>query len=194
YNALVVGPQSVLKRLFPQGNPQEFKEIPGQANFSASAIGLNQESLPVNIKAGDGSTPPTLNFPHLGSLYEYFLVSLQKALRPFSGLIPPASPPNLSTPNERSAPQIQSQPQPPSSAPTPPASTGSSCADFPDGVKIDLNNGQCGLCIGGKVSSVVSCGNTVDLCANQPNGTITAPNSQKLCCQNKTTISSGPCP
>lgn len=97
YNTLVVGPQSVLKRIFPSGNPQEFKEIPGQANFAASAIGLNQDSQKVNIKAGGGSTPPTLNFPHLGSLYEYFLVGLQKALRPLGGAFGlPVSPPSLS--------------------------------------------------------------------------------------------------
>jgi len=98
YNTLVVGPQSVLKRIFPQGNPQEFKEIPGQANFSASAIGLNQEGLPVNIKAGDGSTPPTLNFPHLGSLYEYFLQGLQKALRPLGFSATPPNNQNTCTP------------------------------------------------------------------------------------------------
>ena len=92
YDALVVGSQSVLKRIFPQGNPKEFKEIPSQANFIASAVGLNQEGAQVNIQTGNGSTQPTIYIPHLGSLYEYFLQGLQKALRPFSGIIPTSTP------------------------------------------------------------------------------------------------------
>ena len=84
YNTLVVGPQSVLKRIFPQGNPKEFKEIPAKAEYVADATGVNQADSKVNLKAGDGSTQPTIYFPHLGSLYEYFLVGLQKALRPLT--------------------------------------------------------------------------------------------------------------
>jgi len=106
YNTLVTGPQSVLNRLFPQG--QQYNEIPAQANFSASAVGLNQEGLPVNMKAGNGSTPPTLNFPHLGSLYEYFLVGLQKALRP-SGFSVPSGNQNVCTPTLPSLPSVDPQ-------------------------------------------------------------------------------------
>ena len=91
YNTLVIGPQSILKRLFPQGNPKEFKEISAKAEYVADATGVNQDDLPVNLKAGDGSTQPTIYFPHLGSLYEYFLVGLQKALRPLTSLVPPVS-------------------------------------------------------------------------------------------------------
>lgn len=84
YNTLVVSSQSVFKRLMPQGNPKEFKEIPGQANYSVTT---DAEKLSVG---GQDGGQPTLNFPHLGSLYEYFLVSLQKALRP-TGFSTPAN-------------------------------------------------------------------------------------------------------
>ena len=75
YDVLVVGPQSVIKRLFPQGNPPKFTETPSEAKFTASG----GDKLKV---AGQAGATPTLYFPHLGSLYDYFLVGLQKALRP----------------------------------------------------------------------------------------------------------------
>ncbi len=94
YNTLVVGPQSVFKRIFPQGIPGEFKEIPGEAKYSASAVGTNQEGHSVDLKVGESSDTPTIYVPHLGSLYDYFLQGLQKALRPlgFSTLIQLPSP------------------------------------------------------------------------------------------------------
>ena len=78
YDSLVVGSQSVLKRIFPKNLPKEFKEIPSQASFLAEATGVNQEGSRVNIQAGNGSATPTIYIPHLGSLYEYFLQGLQK--------------------------------------------------------------------------------------------------------------------
>lgn len=77
YSTLVTGPQSVLKRIFPQGNPTEFKEIPGEAKYVATAPGADL------LKVGSNSDTPTIYVPHLGSLYDYFLQGLQKALRPF---------------------------------------------------------------------------------------------------------------
>lgn len=139
YNTLVVGPQSVIKRIFPLGNPTEFKEIPGEAKYPASAVGLNQEGQFADLKVGKSSDTPTIYFPHVGSIYEYFLQGLQKALRPFSGIMPTPFP-SPSPTNGRPAPQTQT------------------------------------------------------LCANQPDGTITAPNGQKICCKNKVAVSGGSCP
>lgn len=88
---MVVGPQSVIKRLFPLGNPTEFKEIPSSANYTARAPDADQ--MLVGGKAGQ---PPVIYFPHVGSLYEYFLRGLQKALRPF-GTITSSTPPPAPT-------------------------------------------------------------------------------------------------
>lgn len=81
YDTLVVGTQSVFKRLMPQGNPKEFKEIAGQAQYSVSS---DANKLAV---AGQSGGTPTIFFPHVGSLKEYFLDGIQKALRPLSNLI-----------------------------------------------------------------------------------------------------------
>ncbi|MEK7091090.1 MAG: hypothetical protein AAB887_01105, partial [Patescibacteria group bacterium] len=90
YNTLVVGPQSVIKRLFPLGNPKEFKEITSTANYSAQAPDADQL-----VVGGQAGVTPTIYFPHIGSLYEYFLQGLQKALRPLGGTFSSVPPPLL---------------------------------------------------------------------------------------------------
>lgn len=64
---LVVGDQSVFKRIYPKNLPTEIKEVPGVANYQTSA----------------GTAK--LYFPHLGTIYDYFLRGVQIALRPFRG-------------------------------------------------------------------------------------------------------------
>ncbi|MEK7163692.1 MAG: hypothetical protein AAB768_00945, partial [Patescibacteria group bacterium] len=109
YDTLVVGSQSVIKRIFPQGNPKEFKEIPSQANFVASAVGVNQEGAQVNMQTGNGSTQPTIYIPHLGSLYEYFLQGLQKAIRPTGFSTTPSNNQNACTPTLPTLPTVDPQ-------------------------------------------------------------------------------------
>lgn len=62
---LVVGDQSVFKRIYPKNLPAEIKEIPSTADYTTSA------------------GPAKLYFPHLGTIYDYFMKGIQKALRPF---------------------------------------------------------------------------------------------------------------
>lgn len=62
---LVVGDQSVFKRIYPKNLPAEIKEIPSVADY----------------KTSEGTSK--LYFPHLGTIYDYFLKGIQKALRPF---------------------------------------------------------------------------------------------------------------
>ena len=66
---LVVGDQSIFKRIYPQNMPAEIKEIPGSADYITSA------------------GPAKLYFPHLGTIYDYFMKGIQKALRPLGGTI-----------------------------------------------------------------------------------------------------------
>lgn len=85
----VSGAQSTVKRIFPkigEGSPIEcLADIPGESKavykptkgtekIGVSSMGLNAESYdPLNAE---------LHFPHLGSVYEYFLKGIQTALRP----------------------------------------------------------------------------------------------------------------
>lgn len=62
---LVVGDQSVFKRIYPKNLPAEIKEIPSSADY----------------KTSEGTYK--IYFPHLGTIYDYFLKGIQKALRPF---------------------------------------------------------------------------------------------------------------
>lgn len=62
---LVVGDQSVFKRIYPQNLPKEIKEIPSSADY----------------KTSEGTSK--IYFPHLGTIYDYFLKGIQTALRPF---------------------------------------------------------------------------------------------------------------
>ena len=62
---LVVGDQSVFKKIYPQNLPIEIKEIPSSADYKTSE-GVSK-----------------IYFPHLGTIYDYFLKGIQTALRPF---------------------------------------------------------------------------------------------------------------
>lgn len=95
YDTLVVGSQSVLKRIFPQDNPKEFKEIPSEAKYVVTAPGVSGSS-------------PTIYIPHLGSLYEYFLQGLQKALRPTGFSTPSVSSQNTCSPTLPTLPAVDS--------------------------------------------------------------------------------------
>ena len=69
---LVVGDQSVFKRIYPQNLPREIKEIPSVADY----------------KTSEGTSK--IYFPHLGTIYDYSLKGIQTALRPFIGNVPVA--------------------------------------------------------------------------------------------------------
>lgn len=62
---LVVGDQSVFKKIYPKNLPAEIKEIPSVVDY----------------KTSEGTSK--LYFPHLGTIYDYFLKGIQTALRPF---------------------------------------------------------------------------------------------------------------
>lgn len=89
YQKLVAGPQSIFKRFMYKLEPYgiELKDIPGMstANYSATN-GVTGQA--VGVKAGDGRGPAQVYWPHLGSIYDYFLgasggeLNLQKLLRP----------------------------------------------------------------------------------------------------------------
>ena len=66
-----------------------FQEIPSSSGFGATAIGYNQANSPVPLKIGDGgTTSPTLFFPHIGSMFRYWLREFQNALRPHDLAVP----------------------------------------------------------------------------------------------------------
>lgn len=94
YEKFVAGSQSVFKRIFPQVGPntpvEEIQDIPGRTNasYSSSNQGVSVGSVEsTDTLAGDpgqgrpGSTAQIF-FPHLGSIYDYFLQGIQVALRP----------------------------------------------------------------------------------------------------------------
>jgi hypothetical protein len=97
----VDGNFSVFKKMFPK-DFTEIKDIPGYTTAEYSAVGMDQiageeadkpkAEKPEEVLAGE----PAMNrpgaqaeifFPHLGSIQEYFLYGIQKALRPFSGTL-----------------------------------------------------------------------------------------------------------
>lgn len=85
----VAGAGSTFRRIFPkveEGAPVScIADIPGVSNAN---YGLNSESsssvkiLNVLNPGGSTASTPQIYFPHLGSVYEYFLKGIQTALRP----------------------------------------------------------------------------------------------------------------
>lgn len=94
YSRLVYGSQSIFKRIFPKIGPdtpvEEIKEIPGKSPVRYSSVSNNQgdqifqysETLAGDPNKNRSGTSAELFFPHIGSMHEYFLQGIQKALRP----------------------------------------------------------------------------------------------------------------
>ncbi len=76
YQNLVAGPAAIYKRFVSASTAAEIKDIPSQATYLATANEITRGSS--NLK----DTPTQIYFPHLGSVYDYFLKNLQKLLRP----------------------------------------------------------------------------------------------------------------
>ena len=87
----VVGPQSVMKRIYPRIEPVagggtlafEILDLPGvtTAHYTSTASG-------VSVYAGNFTRPGNradIFYPHLGGIYEYFLIGIREALLPYSG-------------------------------------------------------------------------------------------------------------
>ncbi|MDO8488217.1 MAG: hypothetical protein Q7S31_02785 [bacterium] len=77
YQNLVAGPAGIYRRFVSQDTAADIKDIPTEANIAV-------DSQPGLMTVADGSTSKTakIYFPHLGSVYDYFLKNLQKLLRP----------------------------------------------------------------------------------------------------------------
>lgn len=90
WESTTVGADSVFRRIFPktgEGAPVScIADIPGEsiANYSLdeSRSSGSVELLKVKDPGGNASDNPKLYFPHLGTVYEYFLKGIQTALRP----------------------------------------------------------------------------------------------------------------
>jgi len=90
WESTTVGADSIFRRIFPKTGKDApvscIADIPGEskANYSLdegnSSPGV--ELLKVKDPGGNASDNPKLYFPHLGTVYEYFLKGIQTALRP----------------------------------------------------------------------------------------------------------------
>ncbi len=94
WSRLVMGTESVFRRMFPrveEGAPiDEIEDIPAHANvdYSAKPLSATAGLVGTEALAGDPSLSRSgaqgrLYFPHLGGIHEYFLIQIQKALRPY---------------------------------------------------------------------------------------------------------------
>lgn len=93
WERFVDGSMSIFKRIFPQVGPNtpvdEIKDIPGKsgAAYSSTNTGGSSALITSTTLAGDPSqqrpgSSAEIYFPHIGSVYDYFLKDIQKALRP----------------------------------------------------------------------------------------------------------------
>lgn len=76
YQNLVAGPAAIYKRFVAQDTAKDIEDIPTKATYLATAPEISRG--PSNLQ----NTPTDIYFPHLGSIYDYFLKNLQKLLRP----------------------------------------------------------------------------------------------------------------
>ena len=84
-----VGPDSIFRRIFPKVGENSpvtcIADIPAvsKATYKLASESTNNVSLERVQNPGGGRTdPPEIYFPHLGTVYEYFLNGIQTALRP----------------------------------------------------------------------------------------------------------------
>lgn len=86
----VEGEQSIFKRFYPKvgvGAPvDEIKDIPAETNISYTSTA--NQTFAGNPDAQRPGSNAKMYIPHLGSVYDYFLKGIQKALRPSGGSFP----------------------------------------------------------------------------------------------------------
>ena len=90
WESTTIGADSIFRRIFPKTGKDApvscIAEIPGEtkANYSLDEAHSSQgvQLLKVKDPGGNASDNPKLYFPHLGTVYEYFLKGIQTALRP----------------------------------------------------------------------------------------------------------------
>lgn len=90
WERLVDGSQSIFKRFYPKvgvGRPvEEIEDIPAETQISYSSSA--DQTFAGNPDAQRPGSNAKLYFPHLGSIYDYFLKGIQKALRPHGSSFP----------------------------------------------------------------------------------------------------------
>lgn len=107
WSRLVMGAESVFRRMFPrveEGAPiDEIEDIPAHSLVRYSAENRSSDPRITGTEALAGDPELSRNgagariyFPHLGSVHEYFLKQIQKALRPYN--LGSALPPTGSAP------------------------------------------------------------------------------------------------
>ncbi len=94
WERFVAGSMSIVKRMFPRVGPgtpfDKLKDIPGKSNAAYRSTNLGvvggslvqEEGLAGNPAANRPGVTAEIYFPHIGSVYDYFLKGIQKALRP----------------------------------------------------------------------------------------------------------------
>ncbi len=86
WDRLVNGNQSVFRRIYPkvgaEAPVEEIEDIPAEANASYSSEDGNVQVFAGNPAAARPGSSAKIFFPHIGSIYDYFLKGIQKALRP----------------------------------------------------------------------------------------------------------------
>jgi len=85
YNRTVDGPQSIFKRFFPKlgeiDSPlQEIKDLP---SFTTVLYQATADKVWAGEQGTRDGSAAEIYFPHMGSIYDYFLQGLQVAIRPF---------------------------------------------------------------------------------------------------------------
>lgn len=78
YQNLVAGPAAIYKRFVSQDTSKDIKDVPGKGVIAVSA----NSTAGVNVDDQGPKTTAEIYFPHLGSVYDYFLKNLQKLLLP----------------------------------------------------------------------------------------------------------------
>lgn len=84
YDVVLNGKDSIFKRFMPYVPELKFTEIPTSSLFGASVASRSPNATSaVDVKFAQGHlSSPTLYFPHVGTLYKYWLQDFQFALRP----------------------------------------------------------------------------------------------------------------
>jgi hypothetical protein len=105
WSRFVEGPQSIFKRIFPKvgdNTPVEkILDLPGSTDVTYKSS--PDMGLQVVRPGGAKGSNPELYFPHIGSVYEYFLKGIQTALRP-KGMGAPITGGNIPQPGQPPAP------------------------------------------------------------------------------------------
>ncbi len=98
WERLVNGSMSVFKRIYPQTGPQTpvetIKDIPARTSATYTSTGEGGTTYAGDPGKSRPGSSAEIYFPHVGSIYDYFLKGIQTALRPkgYGGFTPSAEP------------------------------------------------------------------------------------------------------